>query len=55
MLSIIDVLPGWSLMRDFYGTDTNNNAADFTPCSSPTPGSAGIQPLNSVYNVKSIK
>lgn len=33
-----DVASGWSLSRDVFSTDTNDNLADFTPTSSPTPG-----------------
>ena len=33
-----DVLAGWSLTRDLLGTDTNDNAYDFSASSTPTPG-----------------
>lgn len=35
----IDVGAGQSLSRDLFGTDTDNNLADFTTLDSPTPGS----------------
>lgn len=33
-----DVRAGWSLSRDLLGTDTNDNAHDFLPTITPTPG-----------------
>lgn len=33
-----DVLAGWSLTRDLLATDTDDNAYDFAPSSTPTPG-----------------
>ena len=33
-----DVLAGWSLSRDLFGSDTNDNATDFSGFSTPTPG-----------------
>jgi hypothetical protein len=33
-----DVSAGWSLSRDVFGTDTNDNFADFMPTLLPTPG-----------------
>ncbi len=33
-----EVTPGWSLSRDEFGTDTNDNNNDFTAFSTPTPG-----------------
>lgn len=34
----LDVLAGFSLSRDAFATDSNNNAADFTGLATPTPG-----------------
>ena len=34
----LDVSVGWSLSRDIFGTDTDDNLEDFMPTSSPTPG-----------------
>ena len=34
----VDVDAGWSLTRDLFGTDTNDNLTDFLASSSPTPG-----------------
>jgi hypothetical protein len=36
-----DVAAGWSLTRDFCGTDTGDNATDFLGVASPTPGFCG--------------
>ncbi len=36
----VDVAPGHSLGRDEFGTDTDNNAADFHDYATPTPGAA---------------
>jgi hypothetical protein len=38
----IDVSPGWSLSRDLFGTDTDDNLADFMAAASPTPGKGPI-------------
>lgn len=34
----VDVSFGFSLSRDVFGTDTNDNLTDFMPTASPTPG-----------------
>ena len=34
----VDVAGGFSLSRDGFGTDTNNNALDFSSLETPTPG-----------------
>jgi hypothetical protein len=42
-----DVTAGWSLSRDLFGTDTNDNLTDFIPTSAPTPGTgptSGAEP-----------
>jgi hypothetical protein len=40
----VDVDAGWSLTRDLFGTDTNDNLTDFLASSSPTPGT-GPRPV----------
>jgi len=39
-----EVTPGWSLSRDEFGTDTNDNNNDFTALSTPTPGMGPVAP-----------
>jgi len=39
----IDVRAGWSLTRDLLGTDTGDNAKDFSAISTPTPGVGPVQ------------
>lgn len=41
----VDVLAGWSLSRDLFGTDTNDNATDFYAYSAPSPGIGPTAPV----------
>ncbi|MFX1286439.1 MAG: lamin tail domain-containing protein [Promethearchaeota archaeon] len=43
----LDVDSGYSLTRDVYNTDTNNNSADFSASDTPTPGSSPPPPPTS--------
>ena len=40
-----DVLAGYSLSRDLFGTDTNDNATDFGALATPTPGVGPTSPV----------
>jgi len=40
-----DVAAGWSLSRDIWGSDTDDNATDFTGLSTPTPGVGPTTPV----------
>ncbi len=41
----VDVMAGYSLSRDLFGTDTNDNATDFSAFSTPTPGQGPVSPV----------
>lgn len=41
----VDVLAGYSLSRDLFGTDTNDNATDFSSLQTPTPGTGPVAPV----------
>ena len=41
----VDVSAGWSLSRNLFGSDTNDNATDFTGLGTPTPGAGPCAPV----------